>query len=454
MRLAIVGAGLCGVAFVVHLARQLHERTDLDLELMVINRRLGFARGMAYGTHSASHLLNVPAGRMSLFADQPNDFLDYLVQQALPSDPVSFVPRSHFGNYLKQRFEEAVASLPKGIRLVHVADEAVAGRPLSNGGLDLTLSNGSNVLADILVLSTGNSLPIWPHHFSDAATDHTERFITDPWDWMSRQSVPPHWKKVLIVGSGLTMMDLAIDLSAKNFGGELTVLSRRGLLPQPHRAHGAVHFKTDWPEVQNKSPRLILRLLREFGLKHPDADWRDGIASIRDVTSAIWIHWSSKQRRQFLRHLRSFWDVHRHRCAPYVHRQIQGLLNQGALVLTKGRTSGVAVNKDGVHVNLALKGGLVTEELGPFDAVFNCTGPSVGIGANAHPFLKQLANQGLIKSDDLNLGIEVADDYMVNAQCRIHYIGPMLRASLWEVIAVPELRVHAKKLAGLIAEGM
>ena len=101
-----------------------------------------------------------------------------------------------------------------------------------------------------------------------------------------------------------------------------------------------------------------------------------------------------------------------------------------------------------------MKGGLETEAIGPFDAVFNCTGPSVGIGANAHPFLKQLANQGLIRADDLNLGIEVADDYTVNAQCRIYYLGPMLRASLWEATAVPELRVHAQKLAGLIAEGI
>ena len=167
---------------------------------------------------------------MSLFADQPNDFLDYLVQQGLPSDPVSFVPRSHFGNYLQQRFEEAVASLPIGVRLVHIADDVVVGQPLSNGGLDLTLSNGSNVLADVLVLSTGNFLPTWPHHLSDAATIHAERFITDPQDWTARHSVPSHWKKLLIVGSGLTMMDLAIDLSAKNFGGKITVLSRRGLL--------------------------------------------------------------------------------------------------------------------------------------------------------------------------------------------------------------------------------
>ena len=156
MRLAVVGAVLCGVAFVVHLACQLRERTDLDLEVIVINRKLGFARGIAYETHSASHLLNVPAGRMSLFADQPNDFLDYLVQQGLPSDLVSFVPHSRFGNYLQQRFDEAVASLPIGVRPVHIADEVVAGQPLPSGGLDLALSNGARVLANVLVLSTGN----------------------------------------------------------------------------------------------------------------------------------------------------------------------------------------------------------------------------------------------------------------------------------------------------------
>jgi uncharacterized NAD(P)/FAD-binding protein YdhS len=138
---------------------------------------------------------------------------------------------------------------------------------------------------------------------------------------------------------------------------------------------------------------------------------------------------------------------------PYVYRQIQTLLNQGDIVLSKGRISEVTVNKDGVLISLSSKGELKEEELGPFDAVFNCTGPSVGIGANAHPFLKQLGYQELIKADDLNLGIEVADDYTVNTQCRIYYLGPMLRASLWEATAVPKLRVHAQKLAGLIAEG-
>ena len=114
-RLAIVGAGLCGVAFFVHLARQLHGRQGMDLELIIINRQNSFARGVAYGTHSAAHLLNVPAGRMSLLPEEPSDFLAYLSEQGLPSDPVAFVPRCHFGNYLKHRFEEAKKSLPQGV---------------------------------------------------------------------------------------------------------------------------------------------------------------------------------------------------------------------------------------------------------------------------------------------------------------------------------------------------
>lgn len=450
-RLAIVGAGLCGVAFFVHLARQLQGRQDLDLELIVINRQNTFARGVAYGTHSAAHLLNVPAGRMSLLPDEPDDFLSYLSDQGLPSDPVAFVPRSHFGNYLKHRFEQARKSLPRGVVVTHLAQEAVDALLAPQGAVELQLSDGTSVDVDAMVLASGNFLPVWPQPLRDRIPQDSGLFITDPWSWMPTGAMPPNWRNVLVLGTGLTMLDLVMDLAAKGYGGSVMAISRHGLLPQPHRGHAVAHHKTAWADVEGKSPLEMLRLLRAYERGHPGADWRDGIASIREVSPQIWQNWSPRHKRQFLSHLKAFWEVHRHRCAPFIHHQVQSQMEAGSLNVMKGRVRDVICTPSGVTVEVDQGHGAGSVSLGPFDAVFNCTGPSVGLSENAHPLLKNLAQKGVLWADPLKLGLDVSADYRVGEQRNIYYIGPMLRASLWEATAVPELRQHAKSLAGLVA---
>ena len=450
-RLAVVGAGLCGVAFFMHLARQLRGRQGMGLELIIINRQNSFAKGVAYGTHSAAHLLNVPAGRMSLLPEEPSDFLAYLSEQGLPSDPVAFVPRSHFGNYLKHRFEEAKKSLPQGVVMSHVAQEAVDAQLGPRGVAHLQLSDGTTVDVDAMVLASGNFLPIWPKPWRDHIDQDSGRFITDPWSWMPTGAMPPSWRNVLVLGTGLTMLDLVMDLTAKGFDGRITAMSRHGLLPQPHRGHAVAHHKTAWSEVQGKTPLQLLRLLRAYEHAHPGSDWRDGVASIRDITPQIWQMWSPRNQLQFLTHLKAFWEVHRHRCAPFIHHQVQSHMDAGALTVMKARVHYVVCTPSGVTVQVDQGNGAALVTLGPFDAVFNCTGPSVGLSENAHPLLKNLAQKGVLRADPLKLGLEVSSDYRVGEQPNIYYIGPMLRACYWEATAVPELRQHAKSLAELVA---
>ena len=73
--IAIVGAGFSGTATAIQL---LTRHGELPLRLVLINRHPNLARGVAYGTQSPSHLLNVPAGRMGLFPDREGDFLEFI----------------------------------------------------------------------------------------------------------------------------------------------------------------------------------------------------------------------------------------------------------------------------------------------------------------------------------------------------------------------------------------
>lgn len=451
MRVVIVGAGLCGIACFAHLAHALRNSAT-RMEIVLLNRKASFARGVAYGTHSASHLLNVPAARMSIFPERPDDFLAYLSEQGLPADPVSFVPRSHFGNYLRQRFDDACKLLPAGVKVSHLALEALDATPSPDGLVNLTLSDGSCMRADQLILAMGNLAPIWPGVFAAAVAHAPGQFVTDPWAWNATQALPETWDNVLVLGTGLTMMDVVVELNARGFTGQTTALSRRGLAPQPHRGHAVQHGVTCWDDIAHESPRELCSRLRNYAVLHPGADWRDGIASIREATPAIWNGWTSAQRRQFLRHLRPYWDTHRHRCAPFIHRQISDRISNGTLHLERGRVSRVEVCEGKVKVHVQRPGCGGVSWSGIYDAVINCTGPSIGLGTAAHPLLENLQHKSWIKPDDLGIGIQVSAQYRPHEDVPIYYLGPMLRARYWEATAVPELRLHAKTLADQIVE--
>jgi uncharacterized NAD(P)/FAD-binding protein YdhS len=464
--IAIVGAGFCGTLMAVQL---MSKPWSQPVHVVLINRGAGgsgpLARGLAYGTNSARHLLNVPAARMSAFDTLPNDFLQYLHSQQVAADGGSFVARHWYGSYLQSHLHaatEAAAQSAGKVRL-SVRQQTVVDCVREDDGeryrLTLTSPAGDeSLVVDRVVLALGNFMPQHPFYTPDPFWESVN-YVRDPWQPAAFVSVPPD-QAVLLVGSGLTMVDVAISLSHRHHKNvpaiRMIALSRRGLLPQAHRAHAVTPVFSPIPQQLLQSPRLsmFLRGLRAHmrQITATGGDWRDVLAALRPHTPAIWQRLSERDRKQFLRHLRPFWDNHRHRAAPEIAAEVTQLIDSGQLSVMAGRLLSVTKQNAAVEVEVRERGQERSHRF-KVGAVINCTGPSSALAAE--PLLAVLAARGEIASDRLQLGLEVAADYRVRnaygiAHRGLFYVGPLLRARDWEATAVPELRTHVASASEVV----
>src|SRR5579859_3631 len=175
--LAIVGAGFSGTATAIQL---LTRHGHLAGEVALINRHPKLARGVAYGTQSPSHLLNVPAGRMGLFPDREGDFLEFAAHYDNTLTAASFVPRSLYGRYLGARLKQA-AEAAETLKLGPVTGEVVDLRLSPDGkGAVLQFADGKTLAADEVVLAVGNYPPSDPP-VPDAEFFQSQHYIRDPW---------------------------------------------------------------------------------------------------------------------------------------------------------------------------------------------------------------------------------------------------------------------------------
>lgn len=331
--IAIVGAGFSGAATAIQLLTR-HGR--LPGRLLLINRHPNLARGVAYGTHSPSHLLNVPAGRMGLFPDREGDFLEFARQYDNTVTAGSFVPRSLYGRYLGARLKEAAAASPV-LRLETLTGE-VTDLKLAGSGAELHFADGKSLPADQVVLAVGNYPPADPR-LPEADFFRSPHYLRDPWapGALDRVSLEA---PVLLIGTGLTMMDVALELAHRGLSGVQYAVSRRGLMPQVHRQLPAMPVNPP-PEglLQLPTARRYLRLVRDYvtELASRGADWRDAVGALRPITPALWQALDPAEKQRFLRHLQAYWDIHRHRTAPASGERLERLVAAGALKVAAGR---------------------------------------------------------------------------------------------------------------------
>jgi uncharacterized NAD(P)/FAD-binding protein YdhS len=444
--LAVVGAGFSAIAVTINALLKLPPSG----RIAVVGDDPGFGRGAAYRTEFYVHRLNVPAARMSVFADRPDDFLDWLKQKGrdLPGD--DFASRNDYGLYLRDRLADLLRDRSHHAKVDFIKAKAMACLEMYPGAVVFHLNNTDMLAAKnvVLCLGVGNArLPLSVAALSPIAKS---RIVENPWRlaWLKGVGADD---RVCILGSGLTMIDQVLALRAHGHRGSIDVLSRRGLVPHPHLAHRAPPLD---PVVTGGTSTLssMLRALRDQAAS--GGEWRAVIDSLRPHTQAIWQQMGDDQRSRFLRHALPWWNIHRHRISPTVHAQFDKLIKSGTVVVHAGFLQSIAEQDRTISVSYRLRGSQNTRAL-HVDWIVNSTGMErAGIGHS--PLLEEMRRLGLVQQDPLGLGIVVDHRSRIikangTVDDRIYAVGALTASRFWEITAVPDIRRQAAEVAGEIA---
>ncbi|MCF5143573.1 NAD(P)-binding protein [Pseudomonas sp. PA-6-1D] len=447
----IIGGGLSGTMLAVQLLRQPGKR-----QILVIEPREELGRGEAYSAVELGHTLNGNAARMSVDPDNPDDLTQWLTdyigaggwpesnQQPVPISEL-FPPRGIFGVYAQQRLAEAKALSASTVE--HIRAEVVD-LQVEGDSTRLTLDDGQQLRGAQAVLATGM--------FPAARTPQTESSglnaaAVDPWDVKAMRQIEPQ-STVLIIGSGLTMVDAVVSLEQAGHRGPIEIFSRHGLLPHVRRQPPSwVDFLAD--DHNLRSPRQLLREVRrqcqlavEQGI-----DWQAPLDTVRAHIGRLWSQASEREKRQFVRHVRPWWESHHHRSPPLSAQLVARLHAEGRLRIQAASFKGLVASDNGVTIKLRRRGEqAVTQVSGA--ALINSSGIEYDWRRVAKPLPQQLLKRGLIKPGPLALGI-AADtsgavlDAQGQVSQRLFAMGPPLRGMWWESTAVTDVAIQAKALA-------
>jgi uncharacterized NAD(P)/FAD-binding protein YdhS len=435
---AIIGGGFSGTLLAINLMRHDGPRATL-----IERRPTQMARGVAYSAAHEEHLLNVRAGNMSALPDDPGHFVRWLEARALGDDK-TFVSRRTYGAYLREMLDAAVAAHPGRITMIDGAVEALA---KTDGGVTLTLAGGGRLAADVAVLAIGNLPPHTPPGF-DPAELPAGCYRADPWAGDIAEGLRPD-DTVVLVGTGLTAIDAALLLEAAGFGGRIAAISRRGLVPRPHAD------TPPQPGLRERPAGTLSQLVRHVRQRAAAVGWRAAVDELRPITQMMWGAADATMRARFLRHLRPYWDVHRHRLAPSVAARIDALCAAGRLSFAAGKLVSATAEGSGARLRWRPRGSDAQVET-RVARIVNCTGPQGDLMRSGEPLLRDLLAKGLIRPDPLRIGLDVdAQSQVIGSDGRadphVFCIGPMTRGGLWEVVAVPDIRQQNWTLARRLA---
>lgn len=453
--IAIVGAGFSGVATAANLARLPWPR---GVRIVLIERGPRFARGAAYSTDHPLHLLNVPAGRMGAFAEDEGHFLAWLKRSDPSAKGDAFVPRSRYGEYLEWLLEEASSRASSNVEVVKQRGDVTAVH-VGDRGVRIHIRDGEWVDAEVGVLALGNLAPRDP-----IGTFHGDaRYLRDPWVAGAFDSLPQSNQPIVLIGSGLTMVDAVLALRAAGHTSGFIAVSRHGQLPLSHR---------DWPakppvvdpsaalERWDGSSAQLLRTLRDAARAASRAglDWRDVVNGLRPITPQLWHRMTPRERTRFIRHVRPFWETHRHRMSTRISEMINQMLAVRELSIVAGRIAGVEAKPDAITVEVRRRGQAGTERF-EAGAIVNCTGPDGDFARMTEPVVVSLRNAGALTPDPLGLGVVTdGDGALIDANGHpspvLFTLGSTRRAGEWESTAVPELRMQADRLARRLRESL
>ena len=464
--LVVVGGGFSGAMTAAQTLRRARQ-AGLSVQVVLVERRGAIGEGLAYSTRESAHLLNVPAGRMSAWPDRPDHFVQWASRRHGEVRPTDFLPRQWYGEYVREALLGAAEEAGESAKLVVVFDEVrrIARHP--SGGWMVHLAREASLRAQAVVLTVGHRPPSDP--IGQRWTGPRTRFISDPRRPFATNVVGPD-EAAVVLGSGLTAVDTVLSLSQQPRQAPITLVSRRGLLPQVHAVTPAspVDLTLLVSELVAapggvRAQALLRQLRRKVRERAPTGgDWRSVVDGLRPHTALLWRSMPPAERQQFLARLRPFWEVHRHRMALAVAEPFHALLARGEVRLVAGRVESARAEGEVVRLVMRERG---SDRLIDSDAswVINCTGPLPSNSVESNPVIGSLLVSGVVRPDELSLGIETTlNGNAIAADGReaadLFLVGTLRKSTDWESTAVPELRNQAAAAAegvlGLLAQRM
>lgn len=448
LRIGVVGAGAAGLLTVSRLL-DWAGRSGASVEILWADPRVDSGRGAAYSTEDPRHLLNAPALAMSADPDAPADFQQWLAEAGYPADPYSFQPRASYARYLADRLERSLHAVGSSVILRHEHERVIDLVPHDPAGLTLVLESGALCAVDAVVLALGQYAS--DNSWAPERLRADPRFIADPWRPDALDRVPEEGD-VLLVGTGLTMVDAAV--SADRPGRTLHAVSRSGLLPQVHAARRPdpapppILDRVEGLEALRRAVSChISALRRERG------DWRPAFDSLRPLVPELWSRLSPAERERFVAEDGRIWETHRHRIAPATAALLAEIRRAGRLTVSAAAVVSVEESADRGVLPVRLSEGRVL----PVAAVIDCTGPGFDFRRAGAILPRALFRSGRARPGPLGLGLDTdADGRVLDARGTVGLplwaVGGARRGSQWESTAIATIRVQARDAAAAVFE--
>lgn len=451
---AVVGGGFSGTMVAANLLRE----PGPALRVALVESRPRAGRGVAYGTPVTSHRLNIPAAEMSAWCGDESNFTRWLQSrgEVAPGDHSgvrTYAPRGLYGAYVEDRLREAVTHARPDRRLIRLEDTAVGMLP-AGGGFRLRLGSGRTFQARQVVFAIGQFPPA-PLRVA-SGLEARPWYVDDPWSAAAITPLRPG-AEALLVGTGLTAVDVAVAILEESPGARVHLVSRRAQLPAPQRETPPYR---DWfdPASAPLTVSALARLVRReiAAAEAEGVSWRAVVDALKPHVPGLWARLPLVERRRFLRHARSYWEAHRNRLPPPTAARVAAWLDSGRLVIHAGRLKALEDEGAGASVTVAARAG--GEARWHVDRVVNCTGPDTQYRQINHPLVLDLIGTGLARPDPLGLGLDVAPDGRLKdedglAEQPLYTLGWPRQGQLWEATTVPSLREQALDVARRVLGG-
>lgn len=449
-KIAIIGGGLSGTVVAMRLLEQ-----KKPVEVVLFERVASqLFRGIAYSSALKLQPLNVRAKQMNLWSAKPGHFYSWMDehrQNYLEHQPSQdeFIRRDAFGDYVESQFKKTLETTDN--RFSVVVDEITA----INGGEKAfnLVSAKSAYSADVVILALGNFLP-GDVPISNNDFYHSDQYQSNPWDirWMERLDADA---PVLFVGSGLTTVDQIINLLHNGHRGKITIMSRRGFVPKPHYNYDVVQLPP-LPVLRGMAILDVVKMIRTMVKRYEPTgvDWRNVIDTVRHQVPEIWAALPTEERKRFLRHVRPFWEVHRHRIPENSYQIISKKVESGQIAIIAGRLIDITNEEQFARVEIRRRGEQSPSTI-MVKKVVNCTGPQSDFRKIGQPLIVDLLQKGWLQTDELGLGLSVNSQGQPlnkdgNPVTNLYTIGSLRKGAMWECTALREIVMQADELSSRI----